>query len=117
MVTRVVPLTVSLRVFAGCSKPLDLALPKDAALKPTVNPLGVSLNKPATTCSISPGSARFKQLETLLAANRGGWESSLATYLPGVVVTGKGFPINFQHGIAVVNFAKGQYTRSISKTA
>ena len=102
-------LVVSTLALGACSQSIHFTLPRDSLrLSFTVN--GVA----SKDCSISEDSAQYKALSSWLSEHQGGWQSSLASYVPSVVVTGKGFNLNFINSAAVLNYAGNQFTHQVS---
>jgi hypothetical protein len=107
MSSRLALLLLSIVTLASCAKPLDLSLPTDKPLELHI----YSQGSPVQMCTIAPNSPQFQQLDALLAANNEGWDTTLVTFVPSVLVTGDGFSINFLQGYAVVNYADQQLKR------
>ena len=99
-------------LVAGCTQDLSLTLPPDAQLKLSSHVHG----SPTETCSIAHGSPQYQALEKWLNQNRGGWQTTPATYVPGKVVSGPDFTLNFIGSLVIANFAGGQYSHSIVPT-
>lgn len=96
-----------LALAASCTQELILKLPSDEALK-----LSIYINDASVSnCAITPGSSRHQALEKWLMNNRGGWKSTPVSYLPGTLVSGPGFTLNFLGSVVIANFAGGQYYR------
>ena len=55
-----------------------------------------------------------QKLNTWISNNRTGWTPTPATYVPGVLVSGKGFGINFLGNSVIISYSEGQYVKSIS---
>ena len=65
-------------------------------------------------CTISQDSEQYRTLSTWLSEHQDGWQSSLVTYVPNVVVIGQGFNLNFLGSAAVLNYAGKQFTHQVS---
>jgi hypothetical protein len=106
---KIIGFVIVLTSLVGCTRDLAFALPKSQPLNLAI----YSDGRPLEKCTIAPGSKQFVSLETLLASYPAGWKPSPATYVPGVLVTGSGFSINFSHEFAVVSSGRTQLTHSI----
>jgi len=63
----------------------------------------------------------YNRLKTWMKENEKGWETSLVTFAPNVLVRGKKFNINFQPHSAIINFQSPdgqyhQYVKDIKET-
>ena len=103
-------LVVCVCTVGGCTRSIRFTLPS-APLTLSLTVKGAS----AKRCTISPGSEQYKALSTWLIAHQDGWQSSVATYAPSVVVTGNGFNLNFLQSLAVLNHAGNQFTHPVSQ--
>ena len=95
--------------LGGCTHSIHFALPG--------GPLSLSFTlngAPIKHCAIGRDSEQYKALSAWLGAHRYGWQTSVATYAPSVVVTGDGFNLNFLHSSAVLNYAGTQFTHLVS---
>jgi hypothetical protein len=101
-------LVVSAVVLGGCTRSIHVDLPSGSlSLSFFVN------GTPIKHCTISQDSEQYKTLSAWLAAHQDGWKSSVASYVPGVMVDGDGFSLNFLSSIAVLNYAGSQSTRQV----
>ena len=100
---------VSCALLAGCDKELSLALPAEP-----VKLQRYEQGRPVEACDISPDSPQFKSLAAWISNNKDGWSSSPASYVPGVLVSGRNFSVNFLSSLVVVNYPGGQLTRKAS---
>ena len=102
-------LAASALALSGCTQSIHFILPPGPLrLSFTVN--GVA----SRSCSISQDSKQYKALSIWLSEHQGGWQGSLVTYVPSVVVTGNGFSLNFLNSAAVLNYAGNQFTHQVS---
>lgn len=95
-------------LLAACH--VDLALPETESLRLQVYQQG----SPVAECKLAPGTPNFQKLASWLSNNRTGWTSTLASYVPGVYITGSNFSINFLRTFVIVNSPEGQYSHSVS---
>jgi hypothetical protein len=91
-------------LLAGCNDELAWSLPNEALV----------LQGPGRSCTISPDSPQYKNLSAWVSRNRSEWSSSPASYVPGIIVRGSNFTINFLDSVVVVNHAGGQFTHRVS---
>jgi hypothetical protein len=42
-----------------------------------------------------------------------GWEQSVVTFVPGVMICGRDFTLNFLGDGAILNYEQGQFVRSV----
>lgn len=103
---------VSAVLVAGCSQELPLQLPPGEPLKLSAHAHGAAVSG----CSIAPGSPQYQALEKWLSQNRGGWQTTPASYVPGTVVSGAGFTLNFVGTVVVANVSSGQYSHPTTPT-
>jgi len=95
--------------LSGCTRSINFTLPNGPlSLSFTVN------GAPTKQCAISQDSEQYKALSAWLRTHQHGWQSSVVTYVPSVVVTGDGFNLNFLHSAAVLNHASSQFTHQVS---
>ena len=112
-------LRISLLVFSlcvvvgGCSEPLPCALPTGESLQLSRQEHG----RVVPECSLALEAEAHRRLTEWLAQNHAGWVRSVVTYVPGTVVDGTGFSINFLGDQAIVNCDEGQFVRSVSPAA
>ena len=109
MTIRIAVLGLTAAALAACSQSLDFKLPANNPLELAIYQRG-SLVK---TCTIAPSSSQFDQLQALLTSNQEDWESSLVTFAPSVLVTGRDFSINFLQDTIVLNHDHRQVTHQI----
>ena len=96
-------------VLSGCARSIHFTLPRGPlSLSFTVN--GAQTKQ----CAISQDSEQYKALSAWLGAHQDDWQSSVATYVPGIVVTGDGFNLNFLQSAAILNHAGSQFTHQVS---
>ena len=93
-------------MLTGCAHTLDLTLPATDPLKVQIHRNG----RPLQECEIAPSSEQYKQLATWLSQNREVWSATPASYVPGVMISGPSFSINFLGGGAIVQYEKGQFS-------
>ena len=93
-------------LLVACSHKLSLNLSPSETFKLS------TLSATTSTCLIAPGSLQHKALENWLSENQNGWQSTPASYVPGTVVSGVGFTLNFVGSLAIANYSGGQYSRS-----
>lgn len=103
---RALPTLVLPLLLVGCTQSLDLKIP-DAPLE-----LRVPGGPNDGLCTIAPGSEAYDALVAWVAANQDGWESTYASYVPGLVVSGDDFSINLLEGHAIANLRGKQLERS-----
>jgi hypothetical protein len=96
-------------VVAACTQELPLRLALGEPLKLSYQEHDYA---PATNCVIAPNSPQYQALEKWLSQNKSGWQTTPATYIPGKVVSGSGFTLNFLNSIVIANFSGGQYSHS-----
>ncbi|MBD8872230.1 hypothetical protein [Rhodanobacter sp. DHB23] len=102
-------LVVLALALSGCTRSIHFTLPSGPlSLSFTVN--GASTKR----CAINQDSEQYKTLSTWLMTHQDGWQSSIVTYVPSLVVTGDGFNLNFLHSVAVLNYAGSQFTQQVS---
>ena len=102
-------LVASAVALGGCTRSIHFALPS--------GPLNLSFTvngAPIKHCAISRDSEQYKALSAWLGAHQDGWQTSVVTYVPSVVVTGEGFNLNFLHSSAILNYAGAQFTHQVS---
>ena len=102
--TRASVLALIVAILGGCNDELAWALPQET----------LTLQKNGRSCPVTPDSAQFKQLAAWVSQNRSGWSSSPASYVPGTIVRGGNFSINFLNALVVVNHPGGQFTHKAS---
>ena len=102
-------LVASAMALSSCARSIHVTLPSGPlSLSLTVN--GMQTKQ----CAISQDSEQYKTLSAWLRTHQDGWQSSVATYVPSVVVTGDGFNLNFLHSAAILNYAGSQFTHQVS---
>ena len=100
-------LILSVLCLVSCTHELPLSVFEVQKLK-----LYVYSKDGGVTCSLERGSPQYERLRRWVEQNREGWKPSPATYIPGKVVSGDGFGLNFLNNFAVFNYAGGQYTHT-----
>lgn len=97
-------------VLTGCSQNVSFSLPSEELLGVVVYENGA----PIQQCEIPAGSAKQKALAHWLQQNTGDWSATPATYVPGVLVAGNDFSINFLGNSVILNYAGGQYAHKVN---
>ena len=95
--------------ISACSANFDDAFEKTNEFSVQVYESGKTIRE----YKITRGSIKFSKLETWARNNEWGWNSTPATYAPGIVVVGGGFIINFVGDSVVINNSDGQYYKEI----
>ena len=102
-------LVASMVALSGCTQSIHFALPSGPlSLSFTVN------GAPTKQCAISQDSEQYKTLSAWLRTHQDGWQSSVVSYVPSVVVAGNGFNLNFLHSSAILNHEGSQFTHPVS---
>lgn len=96
-------------IILGFSKNITFSVPASETLGVQVYGAG----RPNAQCQIISGSKEQDKLAAWLAQNKEGWKATLATYVPGVLVSGNDFSINFLGSSVILNYESGQYAHSI----
>ena len=109
---RTLVFTILAVIAAGCSRTIDLVLPKTGALELLI----YSKGSPIAACQLKPDSFEFQELQKLILSNRDGWSPTLVTYAPVVYVRGSDMSFNFRQDVTVVNYDGGQFERPIPKS-
>ena len=104
--------TILTVLVAGCSRTIDLVLPRTGTLELLI----YSKGSPIAKCQLTPDSFEFQELQKLMVSNRDGWSPTLVTYVPAVYVRGTEMSINFGQDFAVVNYKEGKFERPIPKS-
>jgi hypothetical protein len=96
--------TIGLLIFiacllAACDIKADLILRNEDILI-----LEIQSEKGIQKKEIKRGSGTFTQFADWLKHNEKGWESTPASYLPSVVLSGRNFSINFLKNMAILNY-------------
>lgn len=94
-------------MLCACSKDVQWALPSE-----TLKLSRFEHGRPVSECSVGVGSPQYQKLSAWLASHQEGWEPTLATYVPGVYITGSNFSINFLGPSVIVNYPEGQFARA-----
>lgn len=97
-------------LLVGCTSSVENLLTEADSAEVSINESGVLTKNYALQRSDS----RFKSLVELLNRHKEGWESTPATYVPGVYVSTPNGSINFLANSVIVNLPKGQYAKSIN---
>ncbi|MBU2706797.1 hypothetical protein KCM76_12460 [Zooshikella marina] len=63
--------------------------------------------------TINPGSEKHAKLVAWLKQNNSDWDPTPASYVPGLVVEGTGFSLNFMRTGVILNCKEGQFTKSV----
>ncbi len=100
---------VSLLLLAACEKTVTFQIPLDEDLKLTIHDTGPGIIT-AQECMLEAGSDEIDKIATWLNANKDDWEPSVVTFVPGVMVRGPDFTLNFLGDGAILNYEKGQFT-------
>jgi hypothetical protein len=100
--------TAVVALCSGCSQSIQFTLP-DSPLNLSRTVSGAMVKR----CSIKPDSEQYKALSAWLVGHQNGWQGSVVTYVPSVVLTGKGFNLNLLPSLAVLNYAGKQLTHQV----
>ena len=100
---------VVVALCGGCARSIQFTLP-DTPLDLSLAVNGAAVKR----CTIRQDSRQHKALSTWLGEHKNGWQGSVATYVPNVVVAGKDFNLNFLPSIAVLNYDDHQFTHQVS---
>ncbi|MBI1424772.1 MAG: hypothetical protein GC149_15105 [Gammaproteobacteria bacterium] len=65
---------------------------------------------------LNPGGEKYNKFISWVRNNKEGWSSTPASYVPGILVSGKSFTMNFMDNTVLVNYADGQFTKKIDPT-
>jgi len=95
-------------LVTGCSHTVNYTLPTTEQLKVHIYAQG----RPIQECEISPTSEQYKKLSIWLNQNRADWSATPATYVPGVLISGTKFSINFIGNSTIINYEAGQYSHA-----
>ena len=82
----------------------------------SINEFQVSINDQGSFIkeyTIVKGSKKHIALRQLLINNQEGWSQTLATYVPGVLVTSNGLSLNFLNAGIIANYSGGQFSKPI----
>lgn len=109
---KVTLITFLLLLLVGCKQEADIVFPDFEVLDLYVYKNGV----PVAEEKLAPGTPKHNKLKEWVNSNRTGWEMSMATYVPNVLVSGSDFSINFRSSDVVLNYKKGQYTKPIAQS-
>lgn len=63
--------------------------------------------------SLNQSDGKYIKFISWVNANKQGWEPTLVTYAPSLLVSGKNFSFNFMGGDVVVNCESGQFAKKI----
>jgi hypothetical protein len=99
----------SFLALAGCTRTISFNLPRVETFDIYVYVGG----RAAEHCQMLPDDAKFMALNNWLRSNAQGWTFTPNTYVPGVLVSGKTFSINFQRSAAILNYAGGEYSHVV----
>jgi len=102
---------ISIVLISGCSQALLLELHPTEELRLSDHTKKYSA---ITSCNITPESRQYKALEKWLTQNQEGWQSTPASYISGIVVSGSGFTLNFLGSAVIANYLGGQYSHAIT---
>ena len=94
-------------VVTGCSKNIYFELPADEELTVTNNDTSRS------ECVIAPDSEIHRKLSNWLLQNTDGWKSTPASYMPGLIVKGADFSLNYLDELVILNYEGGQYSHKV----
>lgn len=97
-----------LLVLVGCARTISIAPPS--------KPLTVMVyaqGKVVQRCAIAPGTEKMRKFGQLMQQNAAGWHSQSEGYEPELVVIGSDINLYFMGDLAVVNNARGEYSRPI----
>jgi hypothetical protein len=98
-------------LLGGCGQQVSFALPEeDLSLEI------YGQDRPAAHCSVPAGSPQHHTLAAWLAKNDAGWQPSMASYVPGILVRGKTISLAFVGSLAVINVEGGQFTHAVART-
>ena len=107
---------ISLVVLAfalfGCKQDIDFVFPDFEELNLEIYGTGA----PVKEQKIVPGTEKHNKLKEWVVNNKSGWASSMATYVPNVLVSGSGFSLNFRSKKVILNYKGGQFTKTSSQT-
>lgn len=70
--------------------------------------------RPVREYAIVKGDERYNKLVLWAKENESGWQMDLATYVPGVLVSGGGIRINFLGSSAILSGPDGQFAKDMN---
>ena len=96
---KTISLLLSLLFLTACSseKDIEFTLPKED-LTLTITDKGITV----TSCNITLNSSQYNVLLEYFSSNNS-WQVSPASYIPGKLVTGKGFKANFLNDFVIID--------------
>ena len=63
---------------------------------------------------LTPSDDEYKKFKSWVKSNQSGWNFTLATYVPNLLVSGESFSCNFMSSSVVLNYEGGQFTKDIN---
>jgi hypothetical protein len=107
-VTRRLAVALVLVAAAGCT--VSVTLPPGESLDLMV----YSECRVVERCKVPPGDDRYKRLDAWLKAHSDGWSFDIGDYVPGTLVLGSHFRLNFMRsGAAILGLEYREYSREV----
>ncbi len=101
-----------LATLSGCDRPIEFEMPLSEDIELEVRHEG----KMPSRCTLEAESSSITRIADWLQDNQGGWERSVVSFVPGVMIRGRDFTLNFLGDGVILNFERGQFTHSIDAT-
>ncbi|MDR2212524.1 MAG: hypothetical protein LBE21_02710 [Pseudomonadales bacterium] len=92
--------------LAGCDRDRDFPVERFDTASLTLSLYSIDGE---VTCTLERNSPQYDQLRAWVIKNQQGWQFAPATYLPGKVVSGSGFRLNFLDTMAILDYSGGQF--------
>lgn len=96
-------------MLVSCKIDTDKIINANETLKVSVYGTGIDIKE----YWLHPGDEKYNQFISWVKSNKEGWNSTPATYVPKLLVSGKSFTFNFMGAGVVVNYEDGQFTKKI----
>lgn len=106
---KLLTIAVSSFLAAACERTVTVEIPLDENLQLEIQHLETGTIN-ARHCELEAGSDEVAQISSWLDENRDGWEPSVVTFAPGVMIRGSDFTLNFLGDGAILNYDEGQFT-------
>ena len=96
-------------LLSSCKVDTDKIIDSNENIEVSIHENGL----PVQTYTLNPGDEEYKKFMSWVKSNNTGWDSTLASYVPMLIVSGESFSFNFMGNGVVVNYEGGQFTKSV----
>jgi hypothetical protein len=105
-------IAVMTSLTVACDRTVTLQIPVDENLELEIHRYD-STGSLGERCEIEAGSSEIARVADWLDGHRSGWEPSVVTYAPRVVIRGSDFTLNFIDDLTILNNDEGQFIHAV----